>query len=68
MRDEIVVGKIARVIEAIDPKFDGVVSIPVRGGTENFNAHATQAFKRGDMVQVTEYFPPRDVYVAALKG
>ncbi len=43
--------------------------IPVRGGTEHFNAYGVNGddeFAAGTRVVVVEYYPPRTVVVSSL--
>jgi hypothetical protein len=60
-------GKIGRVTAAIAPGHVGEVMVPVRGGTEAFNAYASdnsQTIPSGSRVVVVEYFPPRTITVS----
>jgi hypothetical protein len=60
-------GKVGRVTAAIAPGRVGEVMVSVRGGTEAFNAHAsepTDTIPTGSRVVVVEYFPPRTIIVA----
>ncbi len=62
-------GKIGRVTSTISPGRLGEVMVPVRGGSEAFNARATDAndtIATGTRVVVVEYYPPRTVIVAAM--
>jgi hypothetical protein len=67
--DHEVVGKVGRIIGAIDPGRMGEVMIPIRGGSEAFYAYATDAGEEipsGTRVVVIEYNPPRTVIVSRL--
>ncbi len=62
--DHTMVGKMARVTGRISPGRLGEVMVPVRGGTEAFNAYAADGddeIATGTRVVVVEYFPPRVV-------
>jgi hypothetical protein len=62
-------GKIGRVTSTIQAGRMGEVMIPVRGGTEAFNARAADAdevIATGTRVVVVEYFPPRTVIVTKM--
>ena len=63
--DHVVVGKVVRVTDRIQPGRLGSVLIPVRGGTEEFYARsaASDAIPAGQMVTVVAYAPPRTVDV-----
>jgi len=63
------VGKMARVTGRIAPGRLGEVMVPVRGGTEAFNAYAADGddeIAPGTRVVVVEYFPPRVVVVTKM--
>jgi hypothetical protein len=63
------VGKIGRVTGTIGPGKLGEVMVPVRGGTESFNAYASDGddtITTGTRVVVVEYFPPRTVVVTPM--
>lgn len=65
------VGKQGRVTGKIATGLVGEVMIQVRGGVEAFYAYPTvseDSFELGQIVVVTEYHPPRTVYVAAAYG
>lgn len=50
----------------IGPKRLGEVMLPIRGGSEAFNAYAAdrkETIKNGTRVVVVEYYPPRTVVV-----
>jgi len=67
--DQKVIGKIGRVTGTISPGKLGEVMIPVRGGSEAFNAYASDTddtIDRGSRVVVVEYYPPRTVVVARM--
>ena len=62
-------GKIGRVTSTIQAGRMGEVMIPVRGGSEAFNARAADAdeiITTGTRVVVVEYFPPRTVIVTKM--
>lgn len=63
--DHVVVGKVVRVTDRIQPGRLGSVLIPVRGGTEEFYARSASSttIPAGQMVKVTAYAPPRTVDV-----
>ena len=61
------VGKVARVTSRIDAGHPGEVMVQVRGGSEAFNAYASDdegPIPTGTRVVVVEYFPPRTVIVS----
>ena len=63
------IGKVGRVTGTIGPGRVGEVMIPIRGGSEAFNAYAAEAqetISTGSRVVVIEYFPPRTVVVSPL--
>ena len=65
--DHEVVGKVGRVVGAIDAGAMGEVMIPVRGGSEAYYAYASdpaEAIPRGTRVIVLEHDPPRTVVVS----
>jgi hypothetical protein len=67
--DQEVVGKIGRVTGTIGPRTVGEVMIPSRGGSEAYNAHASdaeQTIETAARVLVVEYYPPRTVVVEKL--
>jgi len=67
--DQAVVGKIGRVTGTIAPRTVGEVMIPIRGGSEAFQAHASDAdatIEPSARVLVVEYYPPRTVVVEKL--
>jgi len=69
MADHEVEGKIGRVTGRIAPGLLGEVMVPIRGGTEAFNAYAADAqdeITTGSRVVVVEYHPPRTVVVARM--
>lgn len=70
MADHIVVGKIVRVTDHIEPGRLGAVFIPVRGGTEEFYARAGAGvdIPAGQLVKVVGYAPPRTVDVERVPG
>lgn len=62
------VGRQGRVTGKIATGLVGEVMVQVRGGVEAFYAYPTvpdETFEEGQVVVVTEYHPPRTVYVAA---
>ncbi len=61
------IGKVGRVTGKIAPGQLGEVMVPVRGGSEAFNAYAADSqdtIATGTRVVVIEYFPPRTVVVS----
>ena len=65
--DHQVVGKIGRVVGAIEPGKMGEVMLPVRGGSESFWAYAAEqgeSIPKGTRVIVVEHEPPRTVIVS----
>lgn len=65
------VGKQGRVTGKIATGLVGEVMVEVRGGVEAFYAYPTvpdESFVPGQIVVVTDYHPPRTVYVAAAYG
>ncbi|MCC3777329.1 hypothetical protein [Streptomyces sp. UNOB3_S3] len=62
------VGELGRVTGTIGPGLVGEVMVRVRGGAEAFLAYAAEPgerIERGTVVIVTEYQPPRTVYVTS---
>lgn len=60
------IGKEGRVTGTISPGQVGEVMIPVRGGTEHFNAYAADSddvISTGRRIIVVDYLPPRTVIV-----
>lgn len=68
MPDDIVIGKAARVTARIAPGAAGEILLSIRGGAEAYHADSDDVFERGSVVQITDFFPPRTVRVAAPKG
>jgi hypothetical protein len=67
--DQQIVGKIGRVTGRIAPDVIGEVMVPIRGGTEAFNAYAADAgdvLLTGTRIVVVEYHPPRTVIVTKM--
>lgn len=67
--DQEVVGKIGRVTGTIGPGTVGEVMIAIRGGSEAYNAHASDGattIEAASRVLVIEYHPPRTVIVEKL--
>jgi hypothetical protein len=64
--DEEVVGKVGRVTGTVAPDVVGEVMIPIRGGTEAFNARPAdgETLTIGSRIVVVDYFPPRTVFVS----
>jgi len=63
------VGKTGRVTSTIPAGSLGEVMVPVRGGTEAFNAYASEPDKvvpTGTRVLVIEYHPPRTIVVTPI--
>lgn len=67
MSDNTVIGKTGIVTGRIASTEIGEVRIEVRGGTEAFQALADTTIERGARIVITEYFPPRTVFVAVQK-
>ena len=60
------IGKVGRVTGTISSGRLGEVMVPVRGGSEAFNAYASDPddlIRVGSRVVVIEYYPPRTVVV-----
>ena len=71
MADQQVIGKVGRVTGTIEPGRVGEVMIPIRGGSEAFNAYSYvdgETIPTGTLVVVMEYHTPRTVYVARARG
>ncbi len=67
LADQRMIGKVGRVTGTIAPGRIGEVMIAIRGGSEAFNAYATDSqdtISPGTRVVVIEYFPPRTVVVS----
>lgn len=67
--DHQMVGKIGRVTGTIAPGKLGEVMVPIRGGSEAFNAYASDAddtLPMGTRIVIVEYYPPRTVVVARM--
>ena len=67
MADQQMIGKVGRVTGTISPGHVGEVMVSVRGGSEAFNAFATDTattIPSCSRVVVVEYFPPRTVVVS----
>ncbi|GGP70342.1 hypothetical protein ACX9I7_06150 [Streptomyces sp. L500] len=63
------VGELGRVTGTVGPGLVGEVIVRVRGGAEAFLAYAAEPgerIERGTVVMVTEYQPPRTVYVTSV--
>lgn len=60
------VGKTGRVTGRVGPGRVGEVILPVRGGSEAFNAYPylDEEIGVGELVVVMEYHDPRTVYVS----
>jgi hypothetical protein len=61
------IGKVGRVTGTIGPDRLGEVMVPIRGGSEAFNAYSADpkdTIERGTRVVVVEYYPPRTVVVS----
>jgi membrane protein implicated in regulation of membrane protease activity len=61
------VGRVGRVTATITPGHLGEIMVAIRGGSEAFNAYASEpdeTLGRGSRVVVVEYFPPRTVVVS----
>jgi hypothetical protein len=64
--DNTVLAKVGRVTGRIAPGAVGEVMLPVRGGSEAFNAYSvdpTETIGVGSRVIVIEYEPPRTIRV-----
>jgi hypothetical protein len=64
--DQVVISKVGRVTGRIAPGVVGEVMIPIRGGSEAFNAFAVQpgtVIEPGTRVLVVDFEPPRTVRV-----
>lgn len=64
--DDTVLAKVGRVTGRIAPGSVGEVMLPIRGGSEAFNAFAvdgTEVIEPGARVIVIEFEPPRTVRV-----
>jgi hypothetical protein len=69
LADQRMIGRVGRVTGTIAPGRIGEVMIAIRGGSEAFNAYATDSqdtITPGTRVVVVEYFPPRTVVVSPL--
>jgi hypothetical protein len=67
VQDQGMIGRIGRVTGGIGPGRLGEVMIAVRGGSEAFNAYASdpeETIGKGTRIVVVEYFPPRTVVVS----
>ena len=67
--DQEMIGRVGRVTGLIGPGRLGEVMIAVRGGSEAFNAYASdsqQTIEKGVRIVVVEYFPPRTVVVSPM--
>ena len=65
--DHQVIGKVGRLVGAIDPGEMGEVMLPIRGGSESYYAYAADAgesIEEGARVIVIEHEPPRTVIVS----
>ena len=65
--DHQVIGKVGRLVGAIDPGGIGEVMLPVRGGSEAYYAYAAdsrESIEEGARVIVIEHEPPRTVIVS----
>jgi membrane protein implicated in regulation of membrane protease activity len=65
--DQEMLGKVGRVTGTIAPGRLGEVMVAIRGGSEAFNAYASEpdeTINRGTRIVVVEYFPPRTVVVS----
>lgn len=63
------VGIQGRVSGTVGPGLVGEVMLPIRGGSEAFNAYpyiGTDTIPIGTLVVVMEYAQPRSVYVSAV--
>ena len=65
--DHQVIGKVGRLVGAIDPGEMGEVMLPIRGGSEAYYAYAAdrlESIEEGVRVIVIEHEPPRTVIVS----
>jgi hypothetical protein len=65
--DHQLIGKVGRLVGAIDPGEMGEVMLPVRGGTEAYYCYASdpeESIAEGARVVVLEHEPPRTVIVS----
>ena len=65
--DHQVIGKVGRIVGAIEPGRMGEVMIPIRGGSEAYFCYAddaVEAIPRGTRVVVVDHEPPRTVIVS----
>lgn len=65
--DQEMIGRVGRVTGVIGPGRLGEVMVPIRGGSEAFNAYSADpqvTIVKGSRVVVVEYFPPRTVVVS----
>ena len=66
--DDSVVGREGRVTGTVGPGLVGEVMLPIRGGSEAFNAYpyiGTDTIPIGTLVRVMSYTQPRIVFVSA---
>lgn len=64
--DQPLIGLVGRVSGTVGPGLTGEVILPVRGGSEAFNAYpfvGTETFPLGSLVVVIDHVQPRTVYV-----
>jgi membrane protein implicated in regulation of membrane protease activity len=67
--DHQLIGKVGRLVGAIQPGGMGEVMLPVRGGSEAYWCYATdpdESIDKGARVVVVEHEPPRTVIVSRL--
>jgi hypothetical protein len=65
--DHQVIGKVGRLVGAIQPGRIGEVMIPIRGGSEAYFAYASdpeESIPAGTRVIVLDHEPPRTVVVS----
>lgn len=65
MADHVVVGKIGRVGDKITNTQLGTITIPIRGGTEEYYAvtYGEKEIRVGEQAIIVELIPPRTVIV-----
>ena len=69
MADHTMIGKMGRVTGTISSGKLGEVMVPIRGGSEAFNAYAADAddvLTPGTRIVIVEYHPPRTVVVTKM--
>lgn len=59
------IGCTGRVVQKITPDERGEVMIAISGGGDAYYAESQETLEKGQQVVVTDYLPPRTVYVKA---